>query len=181
MRTHPIAVGAAALTLMFCVPVTSAARQAARSYAPKKTTEPRLEQYRLPAGSALLLKLRTPLGSASSSVDDQVEAVLWSPVVQDGVELIPEGSVVMGKVIDVSPATHKKPLGSIVFAFSIIEHAETGSKAMLPTKRVEFVAPPMPEKKKSAPRLIEAVLPEGMSFIAMTAEPLLIKIPGTVK
>ena len=130
------------------------------------------------AARTLLLKLRTPLDSAASAVDDQVDAVLWSPVIQDGVELIPEGSVVLGKVVEVAAATRPKPLGRIAFTFSIVEHSETGSRAMLTTRKVVFEAqPPQTEGKKPSKELVNAVVPAGTAFVAMTAEPLLVRIP----
>ena len=138
----------------------------------------RLEAYQVPAGSALLLKLRTRLDSAASAVDDQVDAVLWSPVIQDGVELIPEGSIVLGRVVEVTPATKRKPEGRIAFTFSIVEHAETGSRAMLTTRKVVFEAQQSQvEGKKPSKELVNAVIPAGTAFVAMTAEPLLVRIP----
>ena len=138
----------------------------------------RYDAYQVPAGSALLLKLRTPLDSAGSAVDDQVDAVLWSPVIQDGVELIPEGSVVLGKVVEVTPATKRKPEGRIAFTFSIVEHAETGNRAMLTTQKVVFEAQqPQLEGKKPSKELVNAAVPAGTAFVAMTAEPLLVRIP----
>jgi hypothetical protein len=139
----------------------------------------RLDRYQVPAGTALLLKLKTPLDSSKVSVDDQVEATLWSPVVQDGVELIPVGSVAIGKVLEVKRATERVPAGSVAFAFSIVEHAETGSRAMLTTRKVLVEAPPQDEpsrgKQKSKPT--QATMSEGAAFVAMTAEPLVVRIP----
>ena len=143
----------------------------------KKGTS-RYEAYQVPAGSALLLKLRTPLDSAASGVGDQVDAVLWSPVIQDGVELIPEGSVVLGKVVDVTPATKQKPEGRVEFTFSIVEHSDTGSRASLTTKKVVFEAQqPQVEGRKSSKSLVNAVIPAGTAFVALTAEPLIVRIP----
>ena len=139
----------------------------------------RLDRYQVPAGTALLLKLKTPLDSSKVSVDDQVEATLWSPVVQDGVELIPVGSVAIGKVLEVKRATERIPAGSVAFAFSIVEHAETGSRAMLTTRKVLVEAPPQDEgsRGKQKPKPTQATMSEGAAFVAMTAEPLVVRIP----
>jgi hypothetical protein len=168
---------ALALAVGVGAPATAGQDQG-RPAAPGKSGVPKYDAYQVPAGSALLLKLRTPLDSAASAVDDQVDAVLWSPVIQDGVELIPEGSVVLGKVVEVAAATRPKPLGRIAFTFSIVEHSETGSRAMLTTRKVVFEAqPPQTEGKKPSKELVNAVVPAGTAFVAMTAEPLLVRIP----
>ena len=137
----------------------------------------RLDRYQVPAGTALLLKLKTPLDSSKVSVDDQVEATLWSPVMQDGVELIPVGSVAIGKVLEVKRATERVPAGSVAFAFSIVEHAETGSRAMLTTRKVLVEAPPQDEASRGKPKPTQATMSEGAAFVAMTAEPLVVRIP----
>src|SRR5688500_3720079 len=106
-----------------------------RVVASARTSPVQFDRYQLPAASALLLKLVTPLDSGSMSVGDQVEAILWSPVIQEGVELIPEGSTVIGKVVNVARAKERTPAASIAFAFFVVEHAGTGSRATLTTRR----------------------------------------------
>lgn len=148
-----------------------------------KSPSPSSDRYQVPAGTALLMKLKTPLDSGTASVHDQVEAALWSPVIQDGVELIPAGSVAIGTVVNVSRATERTPTGSVAFVFSIIEHAETGSRAMLTTRKV-LVEAPRPEtegtKKKRGPKSqkpVQATMAAGAPFVAMTAEPLVVRVP----
>lgn len=170
--------GVLVVSLLAHAPASSAGeRQGGRGPSPKKTAPQKVDEYQIPAGSALLLKLRTPLDSASSAVDEQVEATIWSPVIQDGVELIPDGSVLIGKVLEVVPASKTKPLGSITFAFTIIEHATTKSLAMVTTQKVVFTAPSVPQNKRARPDRTDAVIPAGTSFIAMTADALLVRIP----
>lgn len=143
-----------------------------------KGTSPALDRYQVPAGTALLLKLKTPLDSGTASVHDQVEATLWSPVIQDGVELIPEGSVAIGTVVNVKRANERMPTGSVAFVFSIIEHAETGSRAMLTTRKVLVeAAKPEAERAKKAPKVVQATMAAGAPFVAMTAEPLVVRVP----
>ena len=143
----------------------------------------KMERFQVPAGSALLMKLRTPVDSATSFVNDQVEAVLWSPVIQDGIELIPVESVVIGQIINVVRATEKTPLGAVTFRFKLVEHAETRSRASLPTRDVVIEAPKPPPppvekgRKKSKPQPVDAVLPVGTPLVAVTTEPLIVRIP----
>jgi len=146
-----------------------------------KLTAARFDNHQVPAGAALLLKLRTPLDSASASVDDQVEATFWSPVIQDDVELIPVGSVAIGRVVEVTRASERTPTGAVTFAFSIVEHAVTGSRAMVNTRTVvvEGVHPQEAARgrAKRRPRPVDASMAQGTSFVAVTAAPLLVRIP----
>ena len=139
------------------------------------------DRYQVAAGTALLVKLRTPLSSATAAVEDQVEATLWSPVVQNGVELVPEGSTVFGKVIAVRRASERTPAGALEFKFSIIEHAGTGSRETLSTRTVYLWGTPVAQtgrgRGKARPTPVDAVMAEGTAFSAMTAEPLLVRIP----
>ena len=154
----------------------SNAEQAKRS---QKAPSESLAGYQVPAGTALLLKLKTPLDSGTAAVNDQVEATLWSPVIQEGVELIPAGSVAIGTIVNVQRATERAPLGSLAFVFSIIEHAETGSRAMLTTRKVllEASRPETTERQKKGQKAVQASMAEGAPFVAMTAEPLIVRIP----
>jgi hypothetical protein len=146
-----------------------------------KATAPRLDRYQVPAGAALLLKLRTPLSSATTSVDDQVEATLWSPVIQNSVELIPVGSVAIGKVVGVVRASERTPIGAVTFAFTIVEHADTGSRAMMTTQKVVIEAPREPQAQrgrgKDKLKVTDATIPAGTPVVAMTSEPLIVRIP----
>lgn len=144
--------------------------------------KPRFDNYQVPAGAALILELRTPLDSASSAVDAQVEATLRSPVIQDKIELIPANSMVIGKVSEVLRATARKPRGRIAFVFTIVEHAETSSLARIRTQEVVFEPAPEPAPErgrawKPSKKPVDVVVPEGETFVAMLAEPLLVRIP----
>jgi hypothetical protein len=172
----------AALLVAGAAALASPPSRAEQARGARKVETERADRYQVPAGTALLLKLKTPLDSGKASLDDQVEATLWSPVVQDGIELIPVGSVAIGKVVDVKRATERTPSGSVAFAFSIVEHAETGSRAMMTTRKVLVEAPPVQDdagrgKSKPKPKAVQATMPEGAPFIARTAEPLIVRIP----
>ena len=148
---------------------------------PSRPSKPKLDRYQVPAGAALLLKLGTALDGGTASVDDQVEATLWSPLIQDGVELIPAESVVFGRVVEVVRASERRPSGYITFAFSIVEHAATGSRATLNTRTITIEAPrpddSQPTGRKEKRKPVDAAMPAGASFIAVTSEPLLVRIP----
>lgn len=140
----------------------------------------KIERYQVAAGTALLLKLQTALDSSTALVDQQVDATLWSPVVQDGIELIPVGSKLLGRVAAVERATERKPLGTLTLTFSIVEHAETGDRATMNTRNIviEASAPPPPVPgKKGKLRPVDAIVAEGAPLVAVTSEPLVVRIP----
>ena len=146
---------------------------------PQKAETPRLDKHQVPAGTAFLLTLRTPLDSATSEVDDQVEATLWSPVIQDGLELIPEGALVIGKVVKVAAASKKAPVGSLTFVFSVVQHPETGSIAMVRSQPIT-IAGTLPLTSKGAPvrgAIADATMAGDSRFVAVTAEPLRVWAP----
>jgi len=157
---------------------TAAAQESRR--APAKSAAPQLTRYQVAAGTALLLTMRTPLDSATALVDDQVEAVLWSPVIQDDLELIPEGSVAIGRVREVVRASEKTPAGRITVTFAVVEHAETRSRAMIKTQDVVINAPPSEPQRgrfKRRPKPVDASMKAGTRFVAMTIAPLTVSIP----
>src|SRR3954447_26716048 len=104
-------------------------KQVAARPAPAKGK--RYDDYQVPAGTPLVIRLRTALDSASGQVDDAVRATLLNPVTQDGFELIPKGSTLHGKVTDVQSASKQRPVGRLVLEFNVIEHIETHSIATI--------------------------------------------------
>ena len=172
---------AAVIGGMTVPPPAAADLQKARGPAASRPAPAQVDRYQVASGTALLLKLSTPLHSATAMVDDQVEAVLWSPVIQDGVELVPVGSVVFGKVVESVRATERTPTGSVTFVFKIIEHGETGSREALSTQRITMEAHREPDsgrgrgKRRLDP--VDVAVPGGMRLVAMTAEPLTVRIP----
>lgn len=139
------------------------------------------ERYQIAAGTALLLKLKTPVDSATAKLDQQVDATVWSPVIQNGIELIPAGSTVSGRVSAVEPASERKLLGTLTMAFNIVAHAETGHRATVTTRPIAIEAvhpiPPDGKKvKKSKLRPVDVALGEGASLVAVTTQPLVVQI-----
>jgi hypothetical protein len=145
----------------------------------QKAAPLRLDKHQVPAGTAFLLTLRTPLDSATANVDDQVEATLWSPVIQDGVELIPEGALVIGRVTRVTGASKKEPVGSFTFMFSVIQHPETQSIAMVRSQPITITGtlPLTPKGKPVRGAVADATMERDHRFVAMTAEPLRVWTP----
>jgi hypothetical protein len=134
----------------------------------------RFDDYQVPAGTPLVVRLRTTLDSASGQVDDPVRATLLSAVMQDGVELIPKGSTLHGKVIDVQPASKQKPVGRLVLAFNVIEHEETHSLATIQTRSMPFDATLDPKDKFRDVRV-----ESGEQLTLTLAAPLKVRLPRT--
>ena len=98
----------------------------------------------------LQARLRTTVGSASSRVDDQVDATLLEPVNGSGLELIPAGSAIHGKVVEAVPASPRDLRGRVAVAFFVVQHAATGSRAAIVTRAIVFDAPDAPPKTSRA-------------------------------
>ena len=103
-------------------------------------TSPAMVDHRVPAGAILQARLRTTVGSASNQVDDQVDAILLEPVTAGEIELIPAGSAIHGKVVDVTPASAHNLRGRLSIAFFVVQHAATGSRAAIVTRPILFEA-----------------------------------------
>jgi hypothetical protein len=134
----------------------------------------RFDDYQVPAGTPLVVRLRTTLDSASGQIDDSVRATLLSAVTQDGVELIPKGSTLHGKVIDVESASKQKPVGRLVLAFNVIEHVETHSLATIQTRSMPFDATLEPKDKFRDVRV-----ESGEQLTLTLAAPLKVRLPRT--
>jgi hypothetical protein len=132
----------------------------------------RYDDYQVPAGTPLVVRLRTPLDSASGQVDDPVRATLMSPVTQDGFELIPKGSTLHGKIIDVQAASKQNPVGHVVIQFNVIEHVETLSVATIQTRSMPFDATLQPKDKFRDVRV-----DSGEELTLTLAIPLKVKLP----
>jgi hypothetical protein len=141
----------------------------------------RAGQYQVPAGTVVSLRLRTPIDSSSSQVNDQIDAVLTESITQEGVELVPNGSLVHGTILEVEPASRETPLGRISFAFAIVQHVGSGSRAPFRTRPItieaERPASPASKRGKSKNQPIDVSWSAGHLVSATLAEPLLVAIP----
>ena len=132
----------------------------------------RYDDYQVPAGTPLIVRLRTTIDSASGQVDDPVRATLVDAVVQNGAELIPKGSTLHGKVTEVEPASKQNRVGHVAFAFNVIEHVETRSVATIQTKSMPFDATLEPKEKFKDVRV-----ESGEQLTLILASPLKVRLP----
>jgi len=75
------------------------------------------ELYRLPAGTHVRLRLDVELSSRVASVDDTFTAVVTEPVKLNDSVVLPEGSIVEGRVTGVRPAGVFGRSGSLKIVF----------------------------------------------------------------
>jgi hypothetical protein len=136
------------------------------------TARGRYDDYQVPAGTPLAILLRTTLDSGSGQIDDLVRGTLVEAVIQDGIELIPKGSTLHGKVTNVLHASRENRTGRLVFAFHVIEHVETRSLATIETRAVTFDATLGPKEKFRDVRV-----PVNERMTVTLATPLKVHVP----
>ena len=157
------------------VPLHGAGDASSHASAQKRPSpKPRVQydDYQVPAGTPLIVRLRTGLDSASAATDDAVRGTLIEPVSQGGVELIPRGSTLHGRVTDVMRASKENRTGRVALEFHVIEHIETHSLATIETRGVPFEATLAPKEKFRDVRV-----PPDERLIVTLASPLQVHIP----
>jgi hypothetical protein len=89
--------------------------------------------------------------------------------------------VLHGTILKVEPATRQAPLGQVAFAFAVVQHGESGSRASFRTRQIAIEAePPVPPvKARRAPKTppTDVVLPAGHPLQVTLDEPLVVGIP----
>jgi len=128
-------------------------------------------EYQLPAGQVLSVRMRTSARSQSSRPGDEIETALIDAVAQDANELLPAGSKLLGSVVDAVPASPERP-ARLVLAFSVIEHARTGSRAAINTQPLTIEAAPTLGKRR-----INVELTAGQTVRVVLRGPLFVHIP----
>jgi hypothetical protein len=130
------------------------------------------DDYQVPAGTSLVVRLKTPVDSSSGQVDDPVRATLVDGVMQNGYELIPKGSTLHGKVTDVQAASKQNRTGRVVVEFNVIEHVETHSHATIQTRSIPFEATLEPKDK-----FRDVHVDSGEQLTLTLATPLKVRLP----
>lgn len=119
-----------------------------------KDTANKLPEYReitIPSGTALPLELKTAVASDTSKVEDQVRAILRSPVTIDGVQALPAGTAVLGHVTAAERSGKVKGLASVAFRFNTIDLPGDGGRESISTATISHVA--STTKKKDATKI----------------------------
>jgi hypothetical protein len=138
-------------------------------------------EYRVAIGTVLTARLKSALDSGTAQANDQIDAVLTDPVKQDGVELIPGGSILHGTISKAEPATRDTLRGRVEIVFTVVQHAQTQSRAAIRTRPMMFEAetPPEDGRGKRTPKKqpIDLVLPAGNPLLLTLSDTLVVYIP----
>lgn len=141
--------------------------------APGNAPRPRFQEYQIAAGTTLPIELRTRLSSNANEVGDGLEGRLLRPLTtRDGVELVPAGAVVSGTVKVAEPAGLRQR-GKLAFTFHVVEHPETGSRAMIKASVLTFES----EVPAKGNLFGEVRLEKGRDSSVLLLAPLLVRIP----
>jgi len=76
--------------------------------------------YTLPQNQYFRLRMNQTLSSGTSRVGDRFRATVVTPVYASGVEVVPAGSIVEGRVISVSPARTRGREGQLAVQFDAV-------------------------------------------------------------
>lgn len=151
------------------------------SPAQSKTRDLRPGQYRVAIGTVLTARLRGAIDSATAQASEQIDAVLVDPLKQDDVELIPGGSILHGAILQARAATREMPRGRVEIVFTVVQHAETRSRAAIRTRPLTFEAEPpadTPRDRKAKKQPIDVQLPAGHPLLLTLADTLVVYIPA---
>ena len=80
----------------------------------------RYREYTIPAGTRIAVRLGNTVSSESSRVEDPVSATLSSPVVIDGTQVLPVGSMLRGDVVSVQRSGKVKGRASLGLRFNTL-------------------------------------------------------------
>jgi hypothetical protein len=108
MKRHPMALLSLLLALALTVACSksassptgeqqSSATAAANGMSPDASQNPQ-QPVTVPSGTAVTVRMQTPVSSASSQTGETFDAVLDEPLVVDGRTVVPRGAAVRGKV-----------------------------------------------------------------------------------
>lgn len=84
----------------------------------------------LPAGSKIVIRLKTGVASNTAKAHDPLEAIVVQPVVANGQSLVPIGAVVSGEVVKAQPSEAADQRASLQLDFNRLVKSRGGSVAL---------------------------------------------------
>lgn len=112
------------IPLLLIASAISAAAQTPATTAPATAasveSESGIKQIIVPAGTQVLLQLKSPIDTKSAHVGDGVYCQTSFPVTQDNVAVIPAGTYVKGQIAEVRRAGRVKGRAEILFHFNTL-------------------------------------------------------------
>jgi len=121
-RRSTVIVALFALALGALAPAAEAQRRRAPRRTTARATVPPVRYYTVPADTVIRVRMDTELNSKTARVGDRFSATVTEPVYggESGVDVIPVGSKVWGRVSSVRRAGRRTP-GSISVAFNQVQ------------------------------------------------------------
>ena len=117
----------------------------------RRAEAPDVRQMAIPSGTVLPLELTSAVGSDTSAIEDTVRGRLRRPVVLDGVEVLPAGTVVTGHVTAVERAGRVKGRARVAFRFTRVEVPGDAERLAIRTEPIVRLAPAT--KKQDAAKI----------------------------
>ncbi|MGZ4841049.1 MAG: hypothetical protein ACXV5J_04840 [Candidatus Angelobacter sp.] len=106
--------------LLLVASVVGVSAQTNLAAVPGSSSEPAAKQITVPAGTQVLLHLKSPIDTKSAKVGDGVYCQTSFPVTQDNVAVIPAGTYVKGQIAEVKRAGRIKGRAEILFHFTTL-------------------------------------------------------------
>lgn len=131
------------------VDVTSPAMDTGSSAAAPAPAVPEWREVTIPEGTALSVRLETPVASDTSTVEQAVRGTLRDAIEVDGVTALPSGSEITGTVIEVARAGKVKGRAHLALRFDSL--AANDERYEIRTASVSRTAPGT--KKKDATKI----------------------------
>ena len=111
---------------------------ASRDAIPLAPAVPEYREVTLPEGMVLALRLTSGVASDSSEIEDAVGAALREDIMVDGHLIVPAGTELSGRVVDVDRSGRVKGLARVAFQFTTLKH--DGDEYDLRTEAIERFA-----------------------------------------
>ena len=100
----------------------------------------RFREYTVPAGTALSVRLETPVATDTSRVEEAIESRLIGAVTIDGAAVLPQDTLLTGVVSAVQPAGKVRGRASLGLQFTSIRPPNVSERYPIDT-RTSFIAP----------------------------------------
>ena len=111
------------------LPVVAQSRRTRRSRVTRKTTPP-VKYYTVNANETIRVRMNGTISSATARVGDTFTTTVVDPVYSSGIELIPAGSIVVGRVNQVTRAARKSKAGTLGVEFVSLRLPSGMSRAL---------------------------------------------------
>ena len=118
------------------------------------TSPPRQSTEIIPAGTRLVIALKSPIDSARAQRDDPVDATLTRPVRAGDVEALPAGTEIEGSVVDVQSAAPARNRAYLVVQFDRVRVAGRD----LPLRSAPIQREAAPSAKRDAKQKIGSAI-----------------------